>query len=184
MQRIKDAAAEQRSLTLYYYLTGCGIRPANNTKIKTMNKMNQDELLRHFDTHPKEYDTRQLMGREILIVTRDKSQWLYHADKEGKRRMIPLVEDGQVMFLTENDIEERAVRLIKKECPGLMLKARFRFWVFPFKDGRTAVEWTVQPDGCYYGDSDGFGMTDDVEISLHGYIDTEGRPAGKFVLRD
>lgn len=36
--------------------------------------MNQDELLRHFDTHPKEYDTRQLMGRDILIVTRDKSQ--------------------------------------------------------------------------------------------------------------
>ena len=98
------------------------------------------------------------------------------------RRLITLVEHGEVKFLTEADIEPSAMRLIKQQCPYLAFKARYRFWVFPFTGSKAAVEWTVRPDGSYYADSDGFGMTDDCEITLHGFIDTDGRPIGKFKL--
>ena len=98
------------------------------------------------------------------------------------RRLITLVEHGKVKFLTEADIEPSALRLIKQECPYFAFKARYRFWVFPFTGSMAAVEWTVSPDGSYYADSDGFGMTDDKEITLHGFIDTKGRPIGKFRL--
>lgn len=98
------------------------------------------------------------------------------------KRLITLVEHGKVKFLTEADIEPSALRLIKQECPYFAFEARYRFWVFPFTGSMAAVEWTVSPDGSYYADSDGFGMTDDEEITLHGFIDTDGRPIGKFRL--
>ena len=98
------------------------------------------------------------------------------------RRLITLVEHGKVKFLTEADIEPSALRLIKQECPYFAFEARYRFWVFPFTGSMAAVEWTVSPDGSYYADDDGFGMTDDEEITLHGFIDTDGRPIGKFRL--
>ena len=65
---------------------------------------------------------------------------------------------------------------------NLHLPCNRRFWVFPFTGNKAAVEWTVRPDGSYYADSDGFGMTDDKEITLHGFINTKGRPIGKFRL--
>ena len=58
------------------------------------------------------------------------------------------------------------------------MSANFRFWVFPFKDGLADVEWTVRPDGMYWADEDGYGMTDEDAISLHGKITPDGKPAG------
>jgi hypothetical protein len=42
------------------------------------------------------------------------------------------------------------------------------------------VQWQLNPDGRYYMDDDGFGMTDDEEINIYGIIDTEGRVVVKF----
>lgn len=36
------------------------------------------------------------------------------------------------------------------------------------------------PDGRYYMDEDGFGMTDDKEVEMYGYINEEGKVTGKF----
>lgn len=49
-----------------------------------------------------------------------------------------------------------------------------------FKNGIAEVEWQVSPDGMYYMDDDGYGMTNDVEISLFGYIDRSGHVVGPF----
>lgn len=42
------------------------------------------------------------------------------------------------------------------------------------------MQWQLNPDGRYYMDDDGFGMTDDEEINIYGIIDTEGRVVVKF----
>ena len=39
------------------------------------------------------------------------------------------------------------------------------------------------PDGMYYRDEDGFGMTDDEEINLYGAIDRKGKVVKKFTLK-
>ena len=131
--------------------------------------------------NPSRYEIRQLLGDRILRIDSSNGMWLCRNDG-GDRRLITLVEHGKVKFLTEADIEPSALRLIKQECPYFAFEARYRFWVFPFTGSMAAVEWTVCPDGSYYADSDGFGMTDDEEITLHGFIDTDGRPIGKFRL--
>lgn len=139
-------------------------------------------ILDDIEANPSRYEIRQLLGDKILrIDSSDGSMWLCRNDG-GDRRLITLVEHGEVKFLTEADIEPSALRLIKQQCPNLAFKARYRFWVFPFTGSMAAVEWTVRPDGSYYADSDGFGMTDDEEITLHGFINTKGRPIGQFRL--
>lgn len=140
------------------------------------------KILDDIEANPSRYEIRQLLGDKILrIDSSDGSMWLCRNDG-GTRRLITLVEHGEVKFLTEADIEPSTLRLIKHQCPYLAFKARYRFWVFPFTGSKAAVEWTVRPDGSYYADSDGFGMTDDKEITLHGFINTKGRPIGKFRL--
>lgn len=140
------------------------------------------KILDDIEANPSRYEIRRLLGDKIFrIDSSDGSMWLCRNDG-GTRRLITLVEHGEVKFLTEADIEPSTLRLIKHQCPYLAFKARYRFWVFPFTGSKAAVEWTVRPDGSYYADSDGFGMTDDEEITLHGFIDTNGRPIGKFRL--
>lgn len=140
------------------------------------------KILDDIEANPSRYEIRQLLGDKILrIDSSDGSMWLCRNDG-GTRRLITLVEHGEVKFLTEADIEPSTLRLIKHQCPYLAFKAHYRFWVFPFIGSKAVVEWTVCPDGSYYADSDGFGMTDDCEITLHGFIDTNGRPIGKFRL--
>lgn len=146
------------------------------------NEATHRRILDDIEANPSRYEIRQLLGDKILrINSSDGSMWLCRNDG-GTRRLITLVEHGEVKFLTEADIESSTLRLIKHQCPYLAFKAHYRFWVFPFTGSKAAVEWTVRPDGSYYADSDGFGMTDDEEITLHGFIDTNGRPIGKFRL--
>lgn len=139
------------------------------------------KILDDIEANPSRYEIRQLLGDKILRIDSSDGMWLCRNDG-GTRRLITLVEHEEVKFLTEADIEPSTLRLIKHQCPYLAFKARYRFWVFPFTGSKAAVEWTVRPDGSYYADSDGFGMTDDEEITLHGFIDTNGRPIGKFRL--
>lgn len=60
------------------------------------------------------------------------------------------------------------------------LSAHFPTRIGPFRHGRAEVFWEINPDGRYYMDEDGFGMTDDVEITLRGTIDRRGRVVEKF----
>lgn len=54
-------------------------------------------------------------------------------------------------------------------------KVEFSATVGPFQDGLARFSWTVQPDGFYYADEDGFGAEDDVEVRLYALINTSGR---------
>ena len=54
------------------------------------------------------------------------------------------------------------------------MKARFSFRIYKFKDGRAQVAWTLQPDGRYFEDEDGFGAEHCDEITLCSYIDNNG----------
>lgn len=63
-------------------------------------------------------------------------------------------------------------------------KTQFRFWIYAFKDGKASVAWTLQPDGRYYEDEDGFGGENCEEITLYSYIDTNGIFTEPFKYRD
>lgn len=60
---------------------------------------------------------------------------------------------------------------VRAQRNAISTMAKYYFGINPFKDGVAYVQWTLQPDGRYYADSDGFGMTDDDEINVYAFID-------------
>ena len=124
---------------------------------------------------------RHALDDKIDYVTYDRSHdcWLWN---KQTLTLYPLVKHEKAVFCTIDDIDEAALARIRSEWPTWNLEAEFRLWVFKDKNGLYRVEWTVQPDGQYYADEDGYGMTDDDEIIIHGYIDAQARVVGKFKL--
>lgn len=43
------------------------------------------------------------------------------------------------------------------------------------------VSWQLNPDGMYFMDEDGFGMTDDDEVKIYGFIDRQSKILVKFL---
>ena len=60
------------------------------------------------------------------------------------------------------------------------LNAHFPTFVRGYKNGVAEVSWQINPDGQYYMDEDGYGMTDDEEIKIYSYVDRAGKPLVKF----
>lgn len=101
----------------------------------------------------------------------------FNHDEKGLHKQIT---DGNGCFLEFPGVTEGAWR---KD-----LEHPFRKQMeFVFNTGRPSDEnallnfyWTVQPDGRYYADEDGFGMENDEEIVLVTGMDRQGRFTGPF----
>ncbi len=70
-------------------------------------------------------------------------------------------------------VKEDAVQSLTYPAKGnaVNMMATFYFGIEHYKDGVTCVSWTLQPDGSYYVDEDGFGMDDDPEITFYAFMD-------------
>lgn len=42
------------------------------------------------------------------------------------------------------------------------------------------VQWQLIPDGRYWMDDDGYGMTSDIKLNIYGFIDQEANLISKF----
>lgn len=63
------------------------------------------------------------------------------------------------------------------------LQASSSIRIEPFRNGIARVAWVVQEkghDGYYWMDEDGFGMEDEREIIIYGYINKKGKVVGNF----
>ena len=60
------------------------------------------------------------------------------------------------------------------------LNAHYPTRVRNFKNGVAQVSWQLNPDGMYFMDEDGFGVTDDDEVEIYGFIDCQGKILVKF----
>lgn len=85
---------------------------------------------------------------------------------------------------SETDVDLKSLKGLSDELLERAKRgyAGFPTHIGPFKGGRAEVSWEINPDGRYYMDDDGFGMTDDEEITLYGAIDRQGRVIRKYVL--
>ena len=60
------------------------------------------------------------------------------------------------------------------------LSFHFPSFIYGYKNGVAKVQWQINPDGMYYMDDDGFGMTPDEKYNIYGFIDRGGRVLSKF----
>lgn len=88
----------------------------------------------------------------------------------------------QLLTVGDNDIEWDTLQGLPT---NIVVRAKIRDGHFPvlfrrFHDGEAEVTWQINPDGMYYMDEDGYGMTDDEEIELVGTVDRTGKVIRKF----
>lgn len=59
--------------------------------------------------------------------------------------------------------------------PGIRFRTSFEQ-----RNDRWIMLWQIQPDGRYWADEDGFGIEDDLEVTLYTYVDQHGQFTGPF----
>lgn len=89
----------------------------------------------------------------------------------------------QVIMLAEaDDIEWESLANLPEKAiiTAQMYSFMYPSFVTRFKNGVSLVTWQLNPDGRYYMDDDGYGMTSDEEIEIYGFIDKEANVIIKF----
>lgn len=105
-------------------------------------------------------------------------------DHRAKEAYVFLDENQYFANFGEEDVDLKSVKGVPDDA---FARARTGNAMFPtfvgrFKGGVAEVSWQINPDGRYYMDDDGFGMTDDEEITLYGAIDRKGNVVKKYRL--
>lgn len=106
-------------------------------------------------------------------------------DNEAKEAY-QLMDCGLTLtFLSKEDVDWEGVATLDNNRNAYKFSAYYqRFAVEQFKNGVALVKWTLYPDGYYFMDEDGYGMEDNDESALYGFIDKKARVVVPFQAKD
>lgn len=125
------------------------------------------------------------LGEDMEVFSQSIAGWWkprYLVDRRN-RRARQIMDTRQIFtHFTADDIDWTTLESLPADAidRARRLSAHFPTRVNRFKDGLAEIEWQINPDGMYYRDEDGFGMTDDIEITLCGVIDRGMNVVRKF----
>ena len=150
-------------------------------------KMSNDALYRKLQSSlnaDDSYEKENLGEGMFLLQVLWGSYWKprYLVDDEVRMAYEFLDTDCCLATFTVDDIAWETLENLSEELKqrARKLNAHFPTIVSGYHDGVAEVSWQINPDGMYYMDSDGFGMSDDEEETLYGFIDRKGKPLVKF----
>lgn len=128
------------------------------------------------------------LGEDMALVTQVIGRYWkprYLMDKEARCAYEFMSIDEVLQIVTDEDIDWDSLKGLPQDAFDRAKAHSFHFpgHVYQYKNGVAEVEWQLNPDGMYYRDEDGFGMTDDEEINLYGAIDRKGKVVKKFTLK-
>ena len=106
----------------------------------------------------------------------------YLVDKRKNKRIEFMSADECFCTVTQDDIDWDSLASLEDYCisRARSLDIHFPTIISCFHNGVAEVRWQLNPDGMYYMDEDGFGMSDDEEVEIYGFIDREGKVVSKF----
>lgn len=141
-------------------------------------------VLKNEDLTKSPFDTDDL-GEDMTLVKESIFGWwkpVYVMDHRNKTAFRFLDSSMCLAFATTEDIDWESLEGIDGDAHDRAeeLDARFPTCIRSYKNGVAEVSWQINPDGRYYMDDDGFGMTDDEELEIYGFIDRNGKVLVKF----
>ena len=149
------------------------LQEKTNSIVSEQNKPQSEIIIKKEDEHQEEsiYLTNKLTfgSDEIIFVDENRGIRKTIVDNCGLIHCFP----GIIM----EDFWMKEVETLKNLNPQVKYRTSFGF-----KGDKWLVLWEIQPDGRYWGDDDGFGMEDDLEIVLYTYLDMNGNFTGPFRL--
>lgn len=127
------------------------------------------------------------LGEDMALVTQVIGRYWkprYLMDKEARCAYEFMSIDEVLQIVTDEDIDWDSMKGLPQDVLDRAKAHSFHFpgHVYQYKNGVAEVRWQLNPDGMYYRDEDGFGMTDDEEVNLYGAIDRKGKVVKKFTL--
>ena len=126
-------------------------------------------------------------GEDMTLIKETVWGWWkprFLLDHRAKEAYVFLDENQHFANFSEEDVDLRSIKGVPENAYA---RARAGNAIFPtfvgqFKGGIAEVSWQINPDGRYYMDDDGFGISDDEEITLYGAIDRKGNVVRKYRL--
>ena len=125
------------------------------------------------------------LGEGMAVIEESMLEWYkprYLLDHNTKRAYKFIDDSQHLLTITEDDVDWESLKGLPEKAISCAreLSLEFPSFISYFKKGVAQVRWQLVPDGQYYMDEDGYGMTADNEINIYGFIDQCGRAAGKF----
>ena len=124
------------------------------------------------------YETRDLGEGMSLVKQLIDNYWkprflLDHTTRcayefmDGNEYLVTVTDDD-IVWPTLKDLPENYLHIARQKS------FRYPSFVYGYTNGVAEVSWQLNPDGRYFQDDDGFGMTSDHEFDIYGFIDREG----------
>ena len=130
------------------------------------------------------YDTRDL-GEGMAVINESVWGWWkprFLVNHNTKCAYVFIDADERLLTITQNDIDWDSLKGLPQNALSRARALSFHFpsFIRSFKNGVAEVSWQLNPDGRYYMDDDGYGMTHDEEIEIYGFIDQNAKVVVKF----
>lgn len=153
----------------------------NNT-IEDAKRLYEHLLEPEYQSYP--YSKRDI-NEGMFLLQQSMSGWIkprYLIDEDAKQAYKLMDELYTLLTITEDDIDWDTLEGLPE---NLKERARIGLGIYPvmcgkFHEGQMHISWQINPDGRYYMDEDGYGMTDSQEVTLYGSVDRTGRVVEKF----
>lgn len=128
---------------------------------------------------------KQDLGEGMEVVNQVILGWwkprflLNHNLKTAYEWMWP---NQQLAIVEAEDIDWDSMKNLPEDADNTLRKYSFQFpsFIRGFRNGISLVQWQLIPDGRYWMDDDGYGMTSDEELNIYGFIDQEAKIVSKF----
>lgn len=89
-------------------------------------------------------------------------------------QQLAIVDAEHIDWDSMKNLPEDAVSTL--HCYSFQFPSFIRY----YENGVAEVQWQLTPDGRYWMDDDGYGMTSDIELNIYGFIDQEANIISKF----
>ena len=109
---------------------------------------------------------------------RENPEIIFTSDRTGRQKAITDKTGRFVGFPGIVKEKEWTSHLTEEGCLEPVIRYRTEFG--KVDEHSYIIRWQVQPDGMYWADEDGFGMTSDEEIVLYALLDLDGNYIGPF----
>lgn len=88
----------------------------------------------------------------------------------------------QLAIVDSQHIDWESMKNLSEDARSTLHRYSFQFpsFIRSYHNGIAEVQWQLIPDGRYWMDDDGYGMTSDNELNIYGFIDQEANIISKF----
>ena len=128
---------------------------------------------------------KRLLGEGMVLVNEAIWQYWkprYLLDTQVKCAYEIMDRGMKFVSFSPEDIDWPSLRELPRKAMARAeeLSAEYPSFIRGFSRGVAEVSWQLHPDGRYFMDEDGYGTTDDEEITLYGFIDRKMNVLVKF----